>query len=258
MRKDNTFVIGTVDEALDFIKTFDGEGLVITDEYEIENTLNNMGLRHQPPELKTAKQAGWHHVCKMNQKGHHVFVKMTGTRFELAIFVNSGSPKISLLRCEQTTEWRHFRYRWGSGTVMYKKEFTLEDFYENVGLTQAEFFLVRDEVQQLVSRLVENHIISEYGHLSKFDDRIDRDFDISLFEYGIVRDPETGITLFWDEINMTLCAETIILDDVEFALDLTDHSYWKTQGLEREKSLEELDNNYLAHHISSLRGEGLI
>jgi hypothetical protein len=99
----------------------------------------------------------------------------------------------------------------------------------------------------------------ENGDYDQYEDRVDVTIEISLIEYGILRNPEDGECLFYkdnpepddnDRIQLYKCDVTI--DDVKEYLEDADDSFFRFIGSTRYKELERLDNEDLAPIISSI------
>jgi len=97
----------------------------------------------------------------------------------------------------------------------------------------------------------------------RFDDRTDATLEISLLEYGILRDSKTGYTIFahpkawkedsedyrdyiydWTEIDIEQVKE--ILNDIS-------EGFFSFVGIEKAEYLKMLDNNYLASVIQDIK-----
>lgn len=95
-----------------------------------------------------------------------------------------------------------------------------------------------------------------------YTDRVDCTLDISLHEYGLVRNPKTTDTLFClnpvDNYEMEENFEykydnlSISKKDVIEALIEIEKGYFSFIGSDLATELETIDNNELAHTISSL------
>ena len=101
----------------------------------------------------------------------------------------------------------------------------------------------------------------------KYSDRVDMDLRTSLYEYGIIRNPETGkcITcqncyeldtdfgrLNRDSFQPMIVVRYISFEDVKEALVEVPNGYFFFISTERSAVLAELDNNSLTSYISSL------
>ena len=97
-------------------------------------------------------------------------------------------------------------------------------------------------------------------------DRVDANDKISLYEYGILRNPETNKTVFcinthelnadFGEIDRKVKPRIkisyISLDDVIEALEDVEEGYFSFIGSDRKTELEEISDEYLTIHILSL------
>lgn len=78
----------------------------------------------------------------------------------------------------------------------------------------------------------------------RFSDRVDSSFEISFFEYGIVRDPKTGLTLYLDNYsdtgkpNYVLDWSYISVEDVIEALSEMPQGYFDYIGQEKEEVID--------------------
>ena len=93
-------------------------------------------------------------------------------------------------------------------------------------------------------------------------DRVDVSFNISLFEYGVVRNPETNETIFSVTAGIDAGIEIykheiliydITIDDVRDDLEDMPSGYFALIGSTIEQELELLDNKYLSIHIKSMQ-----
>ena len=94
-----------------------------------------------------------------------------------------------------------------------------------------------------------------------YTDRVDCTLDISLHEYGLIRNPETTDTLFclnttdnyeMSDFEYKYMSDLISKDDVIDALMEVDKGYFSFIGSDLESELESLDNDNLTHTIMSL------
>ena len=103
--------------------------------------------------------------------------------------------------------------------------------------------------------------------MTRYTDRMDVDPKISLYEYGIKRDPKTNKCIVCHNIHELdvnfgevdkygihpiLGSRWISFDDVKEALEESDDGYFDFIGSTKEDKLKNLDNNYLTNHIHSL------
>jgi len=103
----------------------------------------------------------------------------------------------------------------------------------------------------------------ENGDYDNYTDRVDVSIEISLLEYGILRDPETNECLFcrmtdnWemtnddDEIILKSC-DVSVSDVRDYLIDESSQGFFDYIGSNLETELERLDNLNLAHIISSI------
>lgn len=100
-----------------------------------------------------------------------------------------------------------------------------------------------------------------------YTDKMDVDKDISLYEYGIIRNPKTDkckVCVNTHELDVNFGDVTkdsikpkievywISFDDVKEALQEADDGYFNFIGSTRENELKYLDNNYLTGTIHSM------
>ena len=103
-----------------------------------------------------------------------------------------------------------------------------------------------------------------------YSDRVDMSFEISLYEYGLVRNPTTNHVIFClntyevEKYGMTWDYEfgggpvpeydwaTINYQDMVEALEEQPDGYFKFIGETKKEALENLHSEYLTHHIQSL------
>ena len=102
---------------------------------------------------------------------------------------------------------------------------------------------------------------------NNYVDRVDVDFDISLYEYGLVRNPKTNHVIFCinyydvEEYGMTwknglpvpMYQDTYITwSNVWDALEEASNGYYNFIGSDKETEQVNLEKNYLTRHILSL------
>jgi hypothetical protein len=100
----------------------------------------------------------------------------------------------------------------------------------------------------------------EDGEYDQYTDRMDVSIEISLFEYGIIRNPQNNEVLFYngnpeplDDHRISLRHTEISLADVRgYLIDESSKGFFSYIGSSLEKELAELDNNYLAGLIHSI------
>ena len=85
---------------------------------------------------------------------------------------------------------------------------------------------------------------------TEFTDRANIGLNAAVFEYGIIRNPKNGLTLF--KQGDDYCAVTISLLDIKEALKDASEGFFDYIGSELGTELERLDNNTLALMIQSL------
>lgn len=94
-------------------------------------------------------------------------------------------------------------------------------------------------------------------------DRVDVSFDISLFEYGVIRNSNTDETIFCATAGYIdagieiheheILTHHITIDDVREVLKDIGSGYFTSIGSTRKHELELLDNKYLSIHIQSIQ-----
>jgi hypothetical protein len=102
----------------------------------------------------------------------------------------------------------------------------------------------------------------ENGDYDNYTDRVDVSIEISLFEYGILRDPQTNDCIFnnhWtneepdDDQEFLLNHNTVTLADVrDYLIDQTSQGFFSYIGSDLQTELDRLDNNNLAHIITPI------
>ncbi len=100
----------------------------------------------------------------------------------------------------------------------------------------------------------------ENGDYDEYEDRVDVTIEISLIEYGVIRNPEDNDTLFYkgnpepnddDRIQLYRC--DVSLDDVkEYLEDHATDGFFSFIGSSRNRELDNLDNDNLAPTIQSI------
>lgn len=91
-----------------------------------------------------------------------------------------------------------------------------------------------------------------------YGDRVDVTFEISLYEYGVVRNPKTNKTIIGVNTDNTGMYTNfdftyVTLEDVKEHLEEIEESYFSYIGVDnKEKHISNLDNNNLAHEIHSI------
>jgi hypothetical protein len=101
--------------------------------------------------------------------------------------------------------------------------------------------------------------IIEWLNNNGFTDRVDIDAEISLFEYGIIRNPSTGRTIFalTDGIQVIgIDWSDISIEDVREALEEIESGFYDFIGSTKEEVLKNLNNDYLTNEINTIRGYG--
>ena len=104
----------------------------------------------------------------------------------------------------------------------------------------------------------------ENGDYDNYTDRVDVSIEISLLEYGMLRDPESTECLFcipksdnWemenDNDSVVLKSNDVSVDDIrDYLIDETSKGFFSFIGSDLQTELDRLDNNYLAHIIQSI------
>ena len=104
----------------------------------------------------------------------------------------------------------------------------------------------------------------EDGNYDNYTDRVDVSIEISLLEYGILRDPETTECLFcqpltdnWemdeDDKSIILKSCDVSIADVrDYLIDESSKGFFSYIGSDLKIELERLDNNLLTHIIHSI------
>jgi len=95
-----------------------------------------------------------------------------------------------------------------------------------------------------------------------YTDRVDITFDISLHEYGIIRNPDTGDTIFClnptdylnadDDYRRKYRHATITKEDIVKALIEIEEGYFDFIGVSRTETIASLDNDHLAFEINTI------
>jgi len=102
----------------------------------------------------------------------------------------------------------------------------------------------------------------ENGDYDAYTDRVDVSMEISLFEYGIIRNPETNECIFSrflsneepdDDYEIELNYIDVSLTDVrDYLIEDTCQGFFSYIGSDLKTELERLDNNNLAPIINSI------
>ena len=89
-----------------------------------------------------------------------------------------------------------------------------------------------------------------------YTDKVDTGTDISLFEYGIIRNPKTHDTIFGYSDNGEICNRfdsfPVSLEDVIAALERAEYGFYSFIDQSKEEVLKGLSNEYLSDIIRSL------
>lgn len=91
-----------------------------------------------------------------------------------------------------------------------------------------------------------------------YTDRVDANFDISLFEYGIVRNPKDNSVIFGESPNgdtglyEDYSFGTISYEDVKDAIEEMEDGFFEFIDTPKEELLKEITPNYLAYYIMSM------
>ena len=96
--------------------------------------------------------------------------------------------------------------------------------------------------------------------MKRFTDGTDVTATTALFEYGLLRNPETGKTLVClnpseehtEKNPPVIKVVYITMEEVREALEDVSDGYFELIGSTREEELRALDNAYLTEHISSM------
>ena len=103
----------------------------------------------------------------------------------------------------------------------------------------------------------------EDGDYDAYTDRVDVTIEISLLEYGIIRNPKTNECIFcitrtceWemedDDKSIELQHRDISIDDMkEYLEEWASDGFFSFIGSDKQKELDQLDNNF-AHLIQSI------
>ena len=90
-----------------------------------------------------------------------------------------------------------------------------------------------------------------------YTDGVDVDTETTLYEYGVIRNPETNDVLYCKDFSheggqIIFDWSTIGMDDVKDALQEAEGGFFSFIGSDLEIELTNLSNDYLANIISSL------
>jgi hypothetical protein len=97
--------------------------------------------------------------------------------------------------------------------------------------------------------------------MTVFTDKVDVDGKISLYEYGVIRNPKTNKTViclnavndyFYEGIVPKVKVTYISYDDVSEALEEVDDEFYAFIGSTKEIEYNELNNDYLTGIILAL------
>lgn len=94
-----------------------------------------------------------------------------------------------------------------------------------------------------------------------FSDAVDVSPEISLFEYGIIRNPKTEETILtypsyvWEEMEKEIMFDsfTISLEEVKETLEEMEKGFFDFIGSYKEREIKNLNNEYLTNMIQSIR-----
>lgn len=97
-------------------------------------------------------------------------------------------------------------------------------------------------------------------HEEEFTDRVDANFDISLYDYGVVRNPKNNMTLIGRKPNdeggySDYTVMYISFDDVKDVLEDMDDSFFRSIDEDKETVLKNLNNENLAQYIMDINFE---
>lgn len=109
---------------------------------------------------------------------------------------------------------------------------------------EIDFKLSREKVQ---AKNVLNRLEKE-----GYTDRLDVSMEISLFEYGIIRNPKTDKVIYYIPEIKKYDWTTITLEEVKEVLETATNGFYSFIGSTKETELNQLDNNYLTNIIHSL------
>jgi hypothetical protein len=98
-----------------------------------------------------------------------------------------------------------------------------------------------------------------------YTDRVDVNWEISLYEYGLIRNPRTNKTIYclntydldasWGKDLKTephLVSTFISLQDVKEALENLDNGFFSFIGETKENVISNITNEYLTSYIQSI------
>lgn len=119
-----------------------------------------------------------------------------------------------------------------------------------------DFIEKQDDKNESINESKDDSIIDE----NEFTDRVDVDFNISLYDYGVVRNPKNDMTLIGIKPNnegsySDYSITYISLDDVKEVLEDMDDSFFRTIDSDKETVLQNLDNENLAQYIMDINFE---
>lgn len=98
------------------------------------------------------------------------------------------------------------------------------------------------------------------GRQEKFSDRMDASYQISLYEYGLIRNPKTDKVIYClnvvddvgcMKIKPIIKTMQISFEEVQECLADMPDCYFQFIGSDRQTEVAKLDNEYLTHIISS-------
>ena len=85
-----------------------------------------------------------------------------------------------------------------------------------------------------------------------YKDRVDVSMDISLFEYGIIRNPKTERVIYYHDSVKRYDWTSISVSDVKEALEEVGEGFYSFIGSNKEDEMKNLDNDNLTTIIMSL------
>jgi len=85
-----------------------------------------------------------------------------------------------------------------------------------------------------------------------FRDRIDVDYHISLYEYGIIRSPITDRVKYYYPLTKEIETTWITFEEVKECLEEIEEGYFQYIGSDRKIELSNLNNEHLTPTIFSI------
>lgn len=87
-----------------------------------------------------------------------------------------------------------------------------------------------------------------------YTDRVDISMDISLFEYGIIRNPETEKVIYYMPCIKEYDHTSVSIEEIRESLNEVGEDFFSFIGSDKETELKNLDNNHLSIMISHFNG----